>query len=178
LNILGYTTRPNYDTSIHTIRVLPFKTRILEDTVRRGVEFELTEAVIREIELKTPYKVVSAGCDADTELTGTIVSYTKGILNNNQENLVREAETLLTAEVVWKNLRTGEVLSAPRRKPQDVPPAALNAPVTALPPPPPPVLVQSSANFIPEVGQSFASARQKNVDNLAVQIVSMMEKPW
>jgi hypothetical protein len=43
---------------------------------------------------------------------------------------------------------------------------------------PPPVLVQSLGHFIPELGGSFASAQQENVDNLAIQIVSMMEKPW
>ena len=45
-------------------------------------------------------------------------------------------------------------------------------------PPTPPALVQSRASFIPEVGGSITTARKSNVDSLAVQIVSMMEKPW
>src|SRR5947208_344009 len=68
--VLGYTTQPNYDTSIHTVHVPIFK----NDTLRRGLEFELTRAVVREIEAKTPYKVVSDCNHADTELTGTIVT--------------------------------------------------------------------------------------------------------
>jgi hypothetical protein len=45
-------------------------------------------------------------------------------------------------------------------------------------PPPPPVLVQSISGFIPELGETLATARLRNVNRLAVQIVSMMEKPW
>jgi len=47
-----------------------------------------------------------------------------------------------------------------------------------VPPPPPPVLVQSIGGFIPELGQSLSTAQQQNVDRLAIQIVSMMEKAW
>jgi hypothetical protein len=38
--------------------------------------------------------------------------------------------------------------------------------------------VQSLAGFIPELGESLATAEKKNVDRLAIQIVSMMEIPW
>jgi hypothetical protein len=40
------------------------------------------------------------------------------------------------------------------------------------------VIVTSTGNFIPELGQSLATAQQVAVDRLAVQITSMMEKPW
>src|SRR5947208_8016260 len=111
--LFGYTTKPNYDTSIHTVRVPIFKNQ----TFYRGLEFELTQAVVREIEAKTPYKEVTASCDADTELTGNIVQFTKIILNRNQVNEVREAETIMGVEIVWRNLRTGEILSLPKKGP-------------------------------------------------------------
>jgi hypothetical protein len=200
--VLGYTTRPNYDESIKTVRVPIFENR----TFRRGLEFDLTRAVIREIELKTPYKVVQG--DADTELKGTIISYNKNIINRNQLNEVREAETTLAVELVWKDLRSGEILTRPLRPgvqpviPPQVPPLMgpgaslegmavpvtpdvvvgplppVGAPPPGAPPPQPPVLVQSVATFIPELGGSITSAYQRNVDRLAVQIVSMMEKAW
>jgi hypothetical protein len=171
-NILGYTTRPNYDSSIHTVRVPIFK----NSTFYRGMEFDLTRAVVREIEAKTPFKVVSEGCPADTELTGKIITFNKNILNRNQLNEVREAETVLGVEVVWKDLRSGEVISKPRPRPGEPlpPPPPPGAPA----PPPPPVLVQSIGHFIPELGQSLTTAQKQNVDQLAVQIVSMMEVPW
>src|SRR5947199_10161411 len=141
INVLGYTTQPMYDLGICTVRVPIFK----NFTLRRGLEFQLTEAVVREIESKTPYKVVQ-DCDADTESIGTIVGRSKAVVNYNQLAETREAQTTLSVEVVWRDLRAGhggEILSLPvPGKPGDpVPP----------PPPPgapvPPVLVQSLATF-------------------------------
>jgi hypothetical protein len=175
LCILGYTTQPNYDTNIHTVRVPIFKNYTMRDSTRQGIEFDLTRAVIREIELKTPYKVVGADCNADTELTGTIVGFTKAILNRNQLNEVREAEMTLKVEVIWKDLRTGEILSLPKLRPDPLPPLGDAPPLPALPPP---LTLASTADFVPEVGESITTARKKNVDRMAVQIVSMMEKPW
>jgi len=125
--LFGYTTKPNYDTSIHTVRVPIFK----NVTFYRGLEFELTQAIVREIEAKTPYKVVGEGCAADTELSGTIVNVTKTILNRNQLNEVREAETLLGAEIACRDRCSGQMLSpsitgrdAPPPIPPDLPPGA------------------------------------------------------
>ena len=108
--------------------------------------------MVREIESKTPYKVVSAECPADTELTGIIVNRSKAVVNFSQIGEVRDAETILSVELVWRDLRTGEVLSRPThgRPPPGAPPGA----------PPPPVLVQSPAYFIPELGQSLTSAEK------------------
>ena len=164
--VLGYSTQPNYDPAIRTVRVPIFQNQ----TFYKGIEFELTEAVVREIEAKTPYKVVGLDCDADTELTGAIIVLNKNLLNRNPLNEVREAEMTMSADVVWRNLRTGEVLSGPRLKPGELPPPP-DAKTT-------PVRVQSVASFIPELGESLATARKKNVDRLAIQVVSMMEAPW
>lgn len=169
--VLGYTTRPNYDEGIRTVQVPIFK----NNTFRRGIEFDLTRAVVREIEAKTPYKVVSDGCPADTVLTGTIISLNKNLLNRTQLNEVREAETILAVEIVWKDLRSGEILSQPRSATAALPPPG--AP-TGTPPIPKPVLITSQGHFIPELGQSITTAEQENVNHLAIQIVSMMEKPW
>lgn len=177
LNIGRYTTRPNYEASIRTVRVPVFKNKTQVYQGLSGVENELTLAIIREIEMKTPYKVVPANADADTELTGTIVSYSKGIINRNQLNEVREAETYLAVEVVWKDLRTGEILSQPRRKDLDAPNAAFNLPEPGAPEPIP-VRITSTGSFIPELGQSTSTARQMNFDRIAAQITRMMEKPW
>ncbi len=64
--LFGYTTRPMYDLSIRTVYVPIFKNQ----TFNRGLEFQLTQAVIREIESKTPYKVVQCREAADTETAG------------------------------------------------------------------------------------------------------------
>jgi hypothetical protein len=195
--VLGYTTRPNYDTCIHTVYVPTFTSDVMIDSTRRTLHITLTEAVIREIEAKTPYKVVSNRALADTELSGNIIALTKNLLNRNQLNEIREAETVLTVGIIWKDLRSGEILSQPRKGPTTLPTPgipALDIPdVTGLapPPPPPPVLpgqpspreamqtvVAGLGDYIPELGQSNTTAYQQAINRLAVQIVSLMEKPW
>lgn len=187
--LLGYTTRPNYDPSIRTMYVPIFKNL----TFRRGLEFDLTRAVVKELELKG-FKVISDPTRADSQLDGTIIRLNKNILNRNQVNEVREAETILAVEIVWRDLRTGDILSQPRRGPgppfptpdplapqlgNPVEPAPIVEVPPGLPAPPPiPVLVQSVGGFIPEVGGSLTTAERQNVHRLAVQIVSMMESPW
>ena len=192
--LLGYTTRPNYDTCIRSVYVPTFTSQVLIDSTRRNLHIDLTKAVIREIEAKTPYKVVSDPALADTELSGHLISLTKNLLNRNQLNEIREAETVLTVGIIWKNLRTGEILSQPRKGPTALPtpgiPALEIPEVTGAPPPEPPpppgappplpapVIVTSLGDYIPELGQSNTTAYQQAVNRLAVQIVSMMEKAW
>ena len=107
--VLGYTTRPPFDTSIRTVFVPIFGNK----TFLRNVEFEMTKAIIREIEWKSPYKVVDNREAADTELIGTIVGRRKGVINVDPLGGVREAEMGLVVEVTWKDLRSGKTLSVP-----------------------------------------------------------------
>jgi hypothetical protein len=215
--ILGYTTAPNYDCKYKTVRVPIFENR----TLRRGLEFDLTNQVITDIQQFTPLKIRTAGQDADLELTGTIVQVQKNILNLNQLGEVREGEMNFVVEVVLRDVHTGEILSRPGRRPTDpspfepmVPPSignvpgmretpivsaptqpttpdiavpppsgeslALGQPRPLEPPPPPgpPLKIGATAIFIPELGQSTTSAYDRAIKNVAIQIVSMMEKPW
>jgi hypothetical protein len=200
---LGYTTRPNYDTCIKTVYVPIFQSTILLDETRRQIPFDLTKAVIREIEAKTPYKVVSDRSRADTELTGTVLTLTKNLVNRNQLNEIREAETVLTAGIVWKDLRSGEYLSKQRKAPNvlatpgipalDIPelsaatqqpavpivaPGLPGAPGVPANPDAAPILVTGLGDYIPELGQSTTTAYQQAINKMAIQIVSLMEKPW
>jgi len=178
--LLGYTTRPNYRCDIHSVRVPIFKNNAYRDATRQGIEMDLTQAIIRQIEAKTPFKVNTES--PDTELTGSIDYLNKGVLNRNQRNLPRETETTLACSVKWVDLRTGENLSRPAHGPGSLPPPALPGSPPAVPGTPPPpsdkVAVFSLGHFIPEIGQSSTTAYKQNVDNLAIQIVSMMEEPW
>src|SRR5947209_12704301 len=111
-NIFGYTTRPNYDEQIKTVRVTIFKNQ----TYIRGLEYQLTQAVIREIQWKTPFRVVHDGCAADTELVGNIVSRNKQPVLYGPFNEVRDVEQTLGVEIIWRDLRpghVGEILSRP-----------------------------------------------------------------
>jgi len=175
-SLFGYTTAPPYDESIRTVYVPIFENR----DFRRGLEFELTKAVVREIEGKTPYKVVNCRDQADTELSGKIVNRRKALINFNQVGEVREAEVALVVELQWRDLRPGhfgEFLSKtdqPTPKDQD-PLARLKKEKDFKQHT---ILVQPTTTFIPELGGSVVSAEKQLIDRLAVQIVSMMERPW
>jgi hypothetical protein len=60
------------------------------------------------------------------------------------------------------------------------------APVPPLPgvdplaplPKPPPIIVTATATYHPELGGSTVSAEQQLINRMAIQVVSMMEKPW
>jgi hypothetical protein len=173
--IFGYTTQPNYDPGIHTVYVPIFQ----NVTFARGLEFDLTRAVIREIEAKTPFKVVDCRANADTELLGKIVSTTKSVITLNQLGEDREVQSGMGVELVWRDLRpgcTGTLLSTERQKEEvrgeDVPKLAPGAK------PPAPALVTPSATYVPEVGGTQLAAQKQLVDRAAIQIVSMMEKGW
>ncbi len=172
LKILGYQVGPVHTNHIRTVRVPIFKNR----TYRLGLEDDLTRAVIKEIEGKTPYKVVAGGQPADTELDGVIVNSGKNIINRNQLNEVREAETTVSVEIYWRDLRTGELLSQPKKKVAQLPQALDPVPVGITPEKP--LLVTSTWTFIPELGQSLNSSQLKACEKLASQIVGMMENPW
>jgi hypothetical protein len=168
--ILGYTTRPNYDPKYKTIRVPIFQNK----TFTEGLEFDLTQAVVREIEAKTPMKVRTAGCPADLELTGTIQVVTKGILNVNQLNEVREGEMTITVELVLRDLHTGEILSRPGRRPVDAPPFEPLVPPTvganvpgmreAVVTGPPAQPGAPSATFQPPPGEPIALGQPRPAD--------------
>jgi hypothetical protein len=170
--VLGYTTQPNYNPDIRTVYVPIFQ----NVTFTRNIEFDLTRAVQREIEAKTPFKVVDCRAGADTELIGKIISTSKGVITLNQLGEVRDAQAAMGVELVWRDLRpgfTGTILSTDPKKEE----LRGEDPVKGAKPPPP-ALVTPSATYIPEVGGSLLAAQKQLVDRAAIQIVSMMEKGW
>jgi hypothetical protein len=213
--VLGYTTQPNYDLNIHSVRVPIFKNRTYWTvTPVVGMDVDLTRAVVREIELKTPYKVKQEG--ADTELKGAIVNFTKVPINYTQFGYGRDYECTLTVELFWRDLRTGQLLSRPARRPGTAVPLDPRAPVLAVPDPLTPrrgpaipgtptrpdtnpavviddpdaaeeaerkkaelpVRVIAVSHFKPELGESLTTGLQSAYNQMAVQIVSAMEKNW
>lgn len=184
LSFLGYTTRPNYNPNYKTIYVPIFGNKAFQWSPHRGLEMELTRAVIREIEATTPMKVISDPNRADTELLGTVVLLTKNTLNRNQQNEVRDGEVVIGLELVWRDLRTQQVLSNPRKpvgiiEAEALPPFDPDNPVRPVAPElPVPVIITLSGRYLNEVGESNASAQQRACNLIAKQIVNMMECEW
>lgn len=133
---------------------------IESDSYRRDLGERLTEAVVKEIELKTPYKVVDTPM-ADSVLSARLLADRRNTLVENSFDEPRLSETSIWAEVTWLN----------RRRMPIVPPQTL-----ALPPEL--VDIGQTSILIPEVGQSVAVSQQQAIERLAQQIVSTMEEPW
>jgi hypothetical protein len=121
--IFGDATAPNFDRRYKTIRVKIFKDPTFWAAVPvPGLEMELTEEIVHRIEAVSPYKVCSG--DADTELSGSIISFIQMSLNYNQLNEIREVETDMICMVKWVDLRTGQLLSWPAPRNLEPPPPA------------------------------------------------------
>ncbi len=152
----GYTVGKNFTRDIKTVAVPIFENR----TNRRGIEFQLTEAIQNEITKRSPYRLAK-GLDADTRLTGKIVSFRKDVLGETRFDDPRELQLSLMVEVTWEDLRSGQVLAQ-----QEIPLNPESIPMTA------------QAEFSPEVGQSLATGLDDAFKQMARKIVNLMEIPW
>jgi hypothetical protein len=152
----GYTLGSGFSPEIKTVAVPLFE----NDTYRRGLELQLTEAVQKQIQNRTPYRL-ARGNNADTRLTGRIVQAQKHVLGETGNDDPRQLQMSIMVRVTWENLRTGEILAQ-----QEVPVAPEAIPLAA------------QAGFAPELGQSQATATQTAIDQLARHITNMMETPW
>ncbi|NQT12993.1 MAG: hypothetical protein HQ582_09615 [Planctomycetes bacterium] len=133
---------------------------IESNSYRRNLGERLTEAVMKEIEAKTPYKVVGTP-NADSTLSGRIVGENRRVVVEDRYDQPRQAETRLQVAVRWTDCR-GDLI----RETQSIPFS------------PDVVLVNDTAPLFPEIGQSVATSQQQAIQRVAEQIVSMMETPW
>jgi hypothetical protein len=127
---------------------------------RRDFGERLTEAVVKEVELKTPYKVTnSAG--ADSILTVRIVREGKRVRVPSLSGDARELQVDVAVQVSWVDRRGRQLRDS-----------------KAIPMPSEITDVTGTSNLVPEVGQSVATAQQEAICRVAKQIVGLMEKPW
>jgi Lipopolysaccharide-assembly len=140
-----------FDTSeVKTVAVF-FKT----NSFRRDIEKQLTEAVQKEITMRTPFKLESDHTKADSLLSGVITYANKGLVVEAPTNFARELNMTINVAVKWTRN----------------PPTEIEA--TQLP-----TMVVETINFVPEVGDTTLGATNHVVQALAKQIVDMMEQPW
>lgn len=152
----GYQVGAPFSPEIRSVHVPIFKS----NSNRRFIEYELTEAVQKQIQQRSHMRLVKEE-DADTRLTGRIIDLKKSALGQTQNSDARELQINLQVEMTWEDLRTGKILAQQR-----------------VPLPPEMMVLAAQAEFAPEVGQSLATADQTVIDRLARNIVDMMETPW
>lgn len=147
----GYNAKELFPAEYQTVAVPMFENK----TFYRGIEMDLSEALVKEIEARTPYKVVQRG-GAGTELTGTITAVEQDLVSRRASGgLPQEVEVIVVVDFAWKDLRTGQ----PIRDRQGF--EAVGRYVPARP-----------------VGQPYEVAQHAAVEQLAEDIVSVMQAEW
>ena len=132
-----------YRTDMRTIHVPIFYSNSLRPYLGQWI----TEAVVKEIELRTPYKVVHDPM-ADSILTGRLTHDIKRVQSENVNDEPRRLLYTPMVTVTWID-RQGQIL--------------MNS------------TFNLSADLVPESGQSITAAQFVTIQQLASQIVSEME---
>jgi hypothetical protein len=147
----GYTTQSQYVEDVKTVAV-PMWLRG-KNVYRQGLEMRLTEAIVKRLEMDTPYKVTDKS-RADTELRGTIDLIPQRVLSYNPDTgRSREMEVTLTVSFTWTDLRSGKVL-AQRRD------------------------LRQAATYIPPLSEDFFHGSEDAINRLARRVVEHMEADW
>jgi hypothetical protein len=145
----GYQWHSLYREDIRTVAVPIFRNK----SFTRGVEFQLTKAVINYMESSTPYKVVSRD-KADTILEGEITQVRSDTISvDSRTTLPQEQAIRVSVNFVWKDLRTGKILAQKKGFEQDT-------------------------TYFPTLGESAYVGKQTGMEKLAMAIVQQMQADW
>ena len=146
----GYSHEAMFPEDVGSVCLKMFDNR----SFRRGVEYELSDALAKRIEAVTPYKIVASMDRADSVMTGQLTSIRESALTIEREVAEPlEREVVLTAVVNWKNLNTGRLMIN-------------NQTITA------------AASYSEFLNQDFTYASALAANKLAKKIVESMENDW
>jgi hypothetical protein len=146
----GYSNEWLYPTNIETVYVEMFE----NETFRRGLEYELTDALAKRIEAETPYKIVSDRDVADSVISGKIVAIDDKVLSmERQTGRPLEKQADIAAKVNWKNLKTGQFFVEN-------------------------VSVRGAMSYSAWLNQGFDYGSTVAVNRLAERIVEQMQTKW
>jgi hypothetical protein len=117
------------------------------------VENTVTQAVIKQLELRTPYKVVPRD-RAQTILEGEIDSVEVDVISSSDQTVLPQEQLLtLSVNFTWKDIRTGRILVERRKFTQ-------------------------SATYYPTLGEGRFVGTQSASEKLAISIVQQLEADW
>lgn len=104
----GYAFDTTFDESIQSIAIPIFR----NETTSRGLEVQLTEAVMKEVQHRTPWHLAPSD-RADTTLVGVITSTQLSVLSDDpQTGLAQEQAVRITIRFEWRDNRSGDILVA------------------------------------------------------------------
>ena len=144
-----YQWRSLYREDVRTVSVPIFKNK----DFRRGVEFSLSKAIVNQIEMRTPYKVVERG-KADTVLEGEIVDIkVHTISQDSTASIPQEQLYDIKVNFTWKDQRNGLILCDRKN-------------------------FQQTTTFYATLGEGEFVGSQQGVERLALGIVQEMQADW
>lgn len=117
---------------------------------RRDIEFELSRAVKRELQLRTDARLVSEE-SADAVLRGSILEFRQGVLVEGSEGSIQEVG--IVVRVALRLMRTRDQRLLLER------------------------VVEDMASFSGTAGESLEDARSEAVEEIARRLVAELE-PW
>ncbi len=145
----GYSATRPFPADIQTVHVEMFHSK----EFRRELEFRVTEALVKRIEMDTPYRIAPRRT-ADALLTGEILAVENRTFGDEFDtDLPREIGSTIAVRYRFQDLRSGDILVEMPR-----------------------FVYQTS--YIPPVGETFTEAMTRGIDGLAERIVETMETDW
>jgi len=146
----GYTNASLFPSDVNNVYLEMFDNR----SFRRGIEFTLSDALAKRIEVDTPYKIVSDRDRADSVMSGQLTLVGESILTIERDlGRALEKEVVLTAVVNWKNMKDGKLMINSRT-------------------------VTATASYSEFQRQDFPYAAALAANKLAQTIVELMKNPW
>jgi hypothetical protein len=145
----GYKWSSLYREDITTVSVPVFQNK----DFRRGIEFQLSTAVVKQMEATTPYRVAPRE-RADTILEGEIISTDLGTLSRDVRTAIPQEQLYtMTVNFRWTDLRSGKILLERRN-------------------------FQQTAQFFGTLGEGEFVGSQSAAQKLALAIVHEMQADW
>ena len=145
----GYQWHSLYPEDVKTIAVPIFTNK----SFRRNLEFQLTKALVTQIEAKTQYKVVARE-KADTILEGEITSIDVRRVSDDARTAVpQENLYVVIVDFTWKDQRTGQIRVSRQNFEQDT-------------------------TFYPTLGEGEFVGSQQAAEKLASGIVEQLQADW
>lgn len=145
----GYKVGGPFRSDVKTVYVDMFSSK----EFRRGLEFQLTEAVKKRIASDTPYRVASRE-NADTILVAEVLEERQAAFAPDfRSRQPREKQLTLAVRVRWKDLRSGRLLVDQ-------------------------AVVLQAADYLTPTGETERLAQERVIDRMATRIVAKLYEDW
>ncbi|MCF6158236.1 MAG: hypothetical protein E3K32_06635 [wastewater metagenome] len=144
----GYSSKSLLRSNVRSIYIPIFD----NDTFRRGLEFELTKAVIDQILIRTQLNIVNKD-EADSVLLGKITNVFEDVLIEDTRDNIVESRVIVAVAVQWIDKRTGRTIIERKN-------------------------IKSAAEFIVLRNETLTTAGNEAFVRIARDIVEEMQEDW